>query len=102
MKVEILDMNGCWVDGRDRGAEGRVEINGVEFNFDLTTEDGMTSIYINKEENLQYDNRSYVDASLEDDEDLFMLYDISDDDLVIFDTILTEVSEAGYEIDLDI
>jgi len=51
---------------------------------------------------LQYDNRSYVDASLEDDEDLFMLYDISDDDLVIFDTILTEVSEAGYEIDLDI
>ena len=102
MKVEILDMNGCWVDGRDRGAEGRVEINGVKFNFDLTTEDGMTSIYINKEENLQYDNRSYVNANLEDDEDLFMLYDISDEDLVIFDTILTAVCDAGYEIDLDI
>ena len=102
MKVEILDMNGCWVSGRDRGVEGRVEINGVEFNFDLETEDGMTSIYINKEENLQYDNRSYVDASLEDDEDLFMLYDISDEDLVIFDTILTAVCDAGYEINLDI
>mgnify|MGYP001254544046 CR=1 FL=1 len=101
MKVEILDMNGGWVDGRDRGVEGRVEIDGVEFNFDLTTEDGMTSIYINKEENLQYDNKSYVDASLEDDEDLFMLYDISDEDLVIYDTILDAVCDAGYEIDLD-
>ena len=79
MKVEILDMNGCWVDGRDRGAEGRVEINGVEFNFDLTTEDGMTSIYINKKDNEIWDNRSYVDASLECDEDLDM-YDISEED----------------------
>ena len=77
MKVEILDMNGCWVDGRDRGAEGRVEINGVKFNFDLTTEDGMTSIYINKEENFLsfYYNRSYVNANLVDAEDLFMLDD---------------------------
>ena len=106
MKVEILDMNGCWVDGRDRGAEGRVEINGVKFNFDLTTEDGMTSIYINKEENFLsfyfLPDRSYVNANLEDAEDLFMLYDISDEDLVIFDTILTAVCDAGYEIDLDI
>tara|TARA_R110001606_G_scaffold90514_1_gene202358 strand:- start:119 stop:424 length:306 start_codon:yes stop_codon:yes gene_type:complete len=101
MKVEILDMNGGWVDGRDRGVEGRVEVNGVEFYFELETEDGMTSIYINKEHNETWDDRYFVPASLECDEDLDM-YDISDDDLVIFDTILTAVCDAGYEIDLDI
>jgi len=101
MKVEILDMNGGWVEGRDRGVEGRVEINGVEFYFELETEDGMTSIYINKEHNETWDNRYFVPASLECDEDLDM-YDISDEDLVIFDTILTAVCDAGYEIDLDI
>jgi|TARA_R100000030_G_C3181684_1_gene106019 hypothetical protein len=101
MKVEILDMNGCWVDGRDRGAEGRVEINGVEFNFDLTTEDGMTSIYINKKDNEIWDNRSYVDASLECDEDLDM-YDISEEDGIwIYDEILEHVDNAGYELDLE-
>ena len=101
MKVEILDMNGGWVEGRDRGVEGRVEVNGVEFYFELETEDGMTSIYINKEHNETWDDRYFVPASLECDEDLDM-YDISDDDLVIFDTILTAVCDAGYEIDLDI
>ena len=101
MKVEILDMNGCWVDGRDRGAEGRVEINGVEFNFDLTTEDGMTSIYINKKDNEIWDNRSYVDASLECDEDLDM-YGISEEDGIwIYDEILEHVDNAGYELDLE-
>ena len=102
MKVEILDINGGWVDGRDRGAEGRVEIDGVEFNFDLTTEDGMTSIYINKEHNETWDDRYFVPACLECDEDLDM-YDISEDDgEEINDTILTAVCDAGYEIDLDI
>ena len=101
MKVEILDMNGGWVEGRDRGVEGRVEVNGVEFYFELETEDGMTSIYINKEHNETWDDRYFVPASLECDEDLDM-YDISDEDLVIYDTILTAVCDAGYEIDLDI
>jgi hypothetical protein len=101
MKVEILDMNGGWVDGRDRGVEGRVEVNGVEFYFELETEDGMTSIYINKEHNETWDDRYFVPASLECDEDLDM-YDISDEDLVIYDTILNAVCDAGYEIDLDI
>ena len=102
MKVEILDINGGWVDGRDRGAEGRVEIDGVEFNFDLTTEDGMTSIYINKKDNEIWYNRSYVDASLECDEDLDM-YDISEDEgEEIYDAILDAVCDAGYEIDLSI
>ena len=101
MKVEILDMNGGWVEGRDRGVEGRVEVNGVEFYFELETEDGMTSIYINKEHNETWDDRYFVPASLECDEDLDM-YDISDEDLVIYDTILNAVCDAGYEIDLDI
>jgi hypothetical protein len=102
MKVEILDMNGGWVEGRDRGVEGRVEVNGVEFYFELETEDGMTSIYINKKDNEIWDNRKHVPASLECDEDLDM-YDISEDDGIdIFDEILDAVCEAGYEIDLDI
>jgi len=102
MKVEILDMNGGWVEGRDRGVEGRVEINGVEFYFELETEDGMTSIYINKEHNETWDNRYFVPASLECDEDLDM-YDIDEDDgIEIYDAILTAVCDAGYEIDLDI
>ena len=101
MKVEILDMHGGWVKGRDRGVDGRVEINGVEFYFELETEDGMTSIYINKEHNETWDDRYFVPASLECDEDLDM-YDISEDDgEYIADTILTEVCDAGYEIDLE-
>jgi len=101
MKIEILDMNDCWVSGRERGAEGRVEINGVIFNFDLETEDGMTSIYINKKDNEIWYNRSYVDASLECDEDLDM-YGISEDEgEEIYDAILYKVCEAGYEIDLE-
>ena len=102
MKVEILDMNGGWVEGRDRGVEGRVEINGVEFCFELETEDGVTSIYINKEHNEIWTNRHFVPASLECDEDLDM-YDISEEDGIwIYDEILEEVDNAGYEIDLDI
>ena len=100
-KIEKIKILKGWVDGRDRGAEGTVEINGVEFCFDLETEDGMTSIYINKEDNEIWDNRSYVPASLECDEDLDM-YDISEDDGdEIYDAILCEVCDAGYEINLD-
>ena len=101
MKVEILEMNG-WSAKRDREIEGTVVINGVEFYFELETEDGMTSIYINKEHNETWDNRYFVPASLECDEDLDM-YDISEEDGIwIYDEILEEVDNAGYEIDLDI
>tara|TARA_R100001443_G_scaffold110165_1_gene121919 strand:+ start:80 stop:385 length:306 start_codon:yes stop_codon:yes gene_type:complete len=101
MKVEILEMNG-WSAKRDREIEGTVEVNGVEFYFELETEDGMTSIYINKEHNETWDNRYFVPASLECDEDLDM-YDISEEDGIwIYDEILEEVDNAGYEIDLSI
>ena len=87
MKVEILEMNG-WSAKRDREIEGTVVINGVEFYFELETEDGMTSIYINKEHNETWDNRYFVPASLECDEDLDM-YDIDEEDgLAIYDEIL--------------
>ena len=101
MKVEKIKILEGWASGREREAEGTVEINGVEFCFELETEDGMTSIYINKKDNEIWDNRKHVPASLECDEDLDM-YDISDNDLVIYDAILTAVEDAGYEIDLDI
>ena len=100
MKIEKIKILEGWADGREREAEGTVEINGVEFNFELETEDGMTSIYINKKDNEIWDNRHFVPASLECDEDLDM-YDISDNDLVIYDAILDEVCDV-YEIDLDI
>ena len=102
MKIEKIKILEGWADGREREAEGTVEINGVEFCFELETEDGMTSIYINKEHNETWDNRYFVPASLECDEDLDM-YDISEDDgIEIYDAILTAVCDAGYEIDLDI
>jgi len=102
MKIEKIKILEGWADGREREAAGTVEINGVEFCFELETEDGMTSIYINKKHNETWDNRYFVPASLECDEDLDM-YDISEDDgIVIYDTILTAVCDAGYEIDLDI
>ena len=102
MKVEKIKILEGWASGRERGAEGTVVINSDIFYFDLETEDGMTSIYINKKDNEIWDNRKHVPASLECDEDLDM-YDISEDDGIdIFDEILDAVSEAGYEIDLDI
>ena len=51
MKIEKIKILEGWADGREREAAGTVEINGVEFCFELETEDGMTSIYINKKHN---------------------------------------------------
>ncbi len=98
MKIEILD---GWVDLNEklcREVEGTVVINGVEFYFELETDDGFTSIYINKEHNETWDNRYFVPASLECDEDLDM-YDIDEDEgMDIFDEILDLVSE-DYSIE---
>ena len=100
MKVEKIKILEGWASGREREAEGTVVINSDIFYFDLETEDGMTSIYINKKDNEIY-NRKHVPASLECDEDLDM-YGISEDDgIEIYDAILTEVCDV-YEIDLDI
>jgi hypothetical protein len=99
MKVEILKMDG-WVKGRDREVSGEVTVNGVEYEFELETDDGMTSIWISKEDNEIWYNRSWVPASLECDEDLDM-YDISEEEgEEIYDAILASVCDAGYEIDL--
>ena len=77
---------------------GTVKINGDMYDWELETDDGFTSIYIKKEENLIWDNRSFVEASLECDEDLDM-YDISEDDgLAVYDEILDLVDE-DYSIE---
>jgi len=81
-----------------REVSGTVNINGDIYNWELATDDGFTSIYINKEENLIWDNRSFVEASLECDEDLDM-YDISEEDgEAVYDEILGLVDE-GYSIE---
>ncbi len=79
MKVEILK---AFVDGMDREASGIVTVDGVDFEFDLVTEDGMTSICIG-------------DESLESTEELFNGYD----GYALYDEILDSVNEAGYELD---
>jgi hypothetical protein len=77
---------------------GTVNINGDIYNWELETDDGFTSIYINKEENEIWDNRSFVPASLECDEDLDM-YDISEEDgLAVYEEIL-DVVEEDYSIE---
>ena len=77
---------------------GTVKINGDMYDWNLETDDGFTSIYINKEENLIWDNRSFVEASLECDEDLDM-YDISEEDgQAVYDELLDLVNE-GYNIE---
>jgi hypothetical protein len=81
-----------------REVSGTVNINGDIYNWELATDDGFTSIYINKEENEIWDNRSFVEASLEYDEDLDM-YDISGEDgQAVYDELLTLVDE-GYSIE---
>ena len=81
-----------------RNVWGTVKINGDMYDWNLETDDGFTSIYINKEENLIWDNRSFVEASLECDEDLDM-YDISEEDgEAVYDALLDLVDE-GYSIE---
>tara|TARA_Y100001937_G_C7130722_1_gene337245 strand:- start:747 stop:1055 length:309 start_codon:yes stop_codon:yes gene_type:complete len=98
MEIEILD---GWVDLDEkacREVSGTVSINGDIYNWELETDDGFTSIYINKEENEIWDDRSFVEASLECDEDLDM-YNISEEDgLAVFEEIL-DVVEEDYSIE---
>jgi hypothetical protein len=102
MKVEKIVIAEGWVEGRDREVSGEVTVNGVEYEFELETEDGMTSIHISKEDNEIWYNRSWVPASLECDEDLDM-YGISEEEgEEIYDAILASVCDAGYEIALEV
>ena len=90
-----------WVDLNEkacREVSGTVNINGDIYNWELETDDGFTSIYINKEKNEIWDNRSFVEASLECDEDLDM-YNISEEDgLAVYEEIL-DVVEEDYSIE---
>ena len=103
MDLEGLDIiiEDGWVDLNEkacREVNGTVKINGDMYDWKLATDDGFTSIYINKEENEIWDNRSFVEASLECDEDLDM-YDISEEDgLAIYEELLDLVDE-GYSIE---
>jgi hypothetical protein len=45
MRVKVLEFDG-YVEGCDREVTGIVNIDGVDFEFTLSTYDGMTSIYI--------------------------------------------------------
>jgi len=79
MKVEILK---GFVDGMDREVTGIVTVDGVDFEFDLVTEDGMSSICIG-------------DESLESTDELFNGHD----GYALYDEILDAVNEAGFELD---
>ena len=103
MDLEGLDIiiEDGWVDLNEKDSRkvwGTVKINGDMYDWNLETDDGFTSIYINKEENEIWDNRSFVPASLECDEDLDM-YDISEEDgLAVYEEIL-DVVEEDYSIE---
>ena len=45
MRVKVLEFDG-YVDGYDREVTGNVIIDGADFEFILSTDNGMTSIYI--------------------------------------------------------
>lgn len=62
------------VDGRDRSASGTVLVNNKELEWELETDDGMTSIYV--------DGKS-----------------IEDTDPDTYDAILTAVNDEGYELE---
>jgi len=62
------------VDGRDRSASGTVLINNKELEWELETDDGMTSIYVDGES-------------------------IEDTDPDTYDAILTAVNDEGYELE---
>ena len=106
MDLEGLDIiiEDGWVDLNEKDSRevwGTVKINGDMYDWKLATDDGFTSIYINKEENEIWDNRSFVEASLECDEDLDM-YGISEEDgEEVYDEILdlvgVEYSIEGWD-----
>ena len=106
MDLEGLDIiiEDGWVDLNEkacREVSGTVNINGDIYNWELATDDGFTSIYINKEENLIWDNRSFVEASLQCDEDLDM-YGISEEDgEEVYDEILDLVGVEYSILDWD-
>ena len=102
--MELKELNIVIEDGSvdlnekdSREVCGTVNINGDIYNWELATDDGFTSILINKEENLIWDNRSFVEASLECDEDLDM-YGISEEDGEEVMYAILDVVDEDYSI----
>lgn len=89
--VKIVEIGNGWVDGMDREVNGLVEINGAVFNFELSTDDGMTSIYV-KDEN---DCVAPADDADELADELGLQFE--DDEL--FDDILTACIDLGYALE---
>ena len=84
-RVKVLEFDG-YVNGKERDVTGDVEIDGKEFNFVLTTEDGLTSITI-------CDVRGGY-ALADDAEDLAVELGLSGfDEYEVYDEILSAVCE---------
>jgi hypothetical protein len=85
MKVKVLEFDG-YVDGRDREVTGVVNIDGADFKFILSTDDGMTSIYIT--------DANGCFASAEDNDELADELGLTGfDDYEVYDEILSAVCE---------
>ena len=85
MRVNVLGFDG-YVNGRDREVTGFVNIDGADFKFDLSTDDGMTSIYISDA------NDCY--AAADDADELADELGLSGfDEYEVYDEILSAVCE---------
>ena len=89
--VKIVEISNGWVEGMDREVNGLVEINGAVFNFELSTDDGMTSIYVKDENDCM--------ASAENADELADELGLQFDDEDLYDDILTACIELGYELE---
>ena len=85
--VKIVEISNGWVEGMDREVNGLVEINGAVFNFELSTDDGMTSIYVKDENDCM--------ASAENADELADELGLQFDDEDLYDDILTACIEIG-------
>ena len=83
MKIEILDGH----DGFDRHVYGTGELdNGFEYDFELDTYDGFTSIKFMLDE----------EFNLEDEDDCEQIGLTEDEGIEIYDEILDFVNDNGY------
>jgi hypothetical protein len=89
--VKIVEIGIGWVEGMDREVNGLVEINGAVFNFELSTDDGMTSIYVKDENDCV--------ASAEDADELADELGLQFDNEELYDDILNACIELGFELE---
>ena len=85
MRIEKIE---GWVNGRDRQCEGVVHIGMEVLEFEVDTEDGMTAIRVKLNDewlNLEHDVEEISGQCGED----------------LFDELLYEIEDAGFEINCD-